>query len=227
MQPSRNGRRIAQRKHIALISIVVTVWLLAAVSIVHSQDNDAPQSDSIPTDTALPETARETKVDSGPSARNTVAEPDSAKFFSTTLSIISVLLTIISLIIAAIVGCGFLFILRVSKERKQLADDRRKREKDYKAFQQKLKRDYKRMLEALKRVAFGLASVARAKAKLRKLLSDETTPDRDAVYKAIQATVRYPDSECLRLYGKALLLFENDVDIVRIVRSALMQHKSE
>ena len=75
----------------------------------------------------------------------------------------------------------------------------------------------------LKITALGLGTINNAKAKLRDLLSDESAPF-DDVYRQVQKTIISPDEECLRLYAKVLLKYENKIDMIRLIRNGILQY---
>jgi hypothetical protein len=146
----------------------------------------------------------------------------SPEFFSYILPSISILLAIVTLLVGVITGVGVAIVTKVYRERKKLEDIRGSFEKEKEKSLDSLKSEYDKMTQALERTAFRLASFHVSKRDLRNLLSTQTPSPKDS-YMLIEKTIKYPDVECLELYAHALKLFENDINIIRLVRNGLIQ----
>lgn len=157
-----------------------------------------------------------------PKDKELVVVSKTPEFFTYTLSTISVLLSVITILVAIITGVGLTVVIRASRDKKELEGIRASFDREQKETRENLKRDYEKMIEALQQTAFGLATFQRAKHNLRETLSMPDPSPKD-VHLLIQKTVRYPDAECLKLYAKALLMFETNVDIVRVVRNGILE----
>jgi hypothetical protein len=144
------------------------------------------------------------------------------ELFSYTLTGISALLSVITILIGVITGIGLTIVIKANKERKEIEGIRLTINQEIEHARNDLKNDYKKMTEGLKLTSSKIIQIRQAKRKLRDLLS-QTQPSSKEVYLLIQKTVTYPDAECLVLYAKAMDLFETNVDIIRIIRNALLE----
>jgi hypothetical protein len=145
------------------------------------------------------------------------------EFFTYTLTAISIVISAVTLLIGVLTGIAFTFILNVNKERKGLDAIRETIRKQQEEVTKNIKEKYEQIDEYLKQTIYGLSTVHNAKAEISSLLLQDT-PVFDQVYKAVEKTTRFPDEECIRLYAKVLLKYEDKIDMVRLVRNGLLAY---
>lgn len=147
-----------------------------------------------------------------------------SEFITYTLSALAILISAIVLVIGVFSGVALSVVIRVKKEREDMEKLRGNLDEQQKNIHKKLTQEYSVLIDTMKRTAFELGKLHRAKKNVRELLAKKA-PDVGRVYAEIQKTVQYPDLECLALYGEALEKFEGNVDIVRCVRNGIVQYK--
>jgi hypothetical protein len=175
------------------------------------------------TSAALSQTSGSLQDSIASSGKELVVVSKTPEFFTYTLATISILLTVISVLLGISAGVGVTIVVKAMKEKEELLEIRKKTRSDAKLIRRQLKSDYDSMVEALKITSFNLTTLIKAKRDLANALAASPV-SKKVVYSALQKTVAYPDVECLRLYSKALVKFENDLDIVRLIRNGLLHY---
>ena len=191
-------------------------------SPVATVQTNAPSNSNAPASNLLRSTTPTVTAVQQLAEKELVVVSKNPEFFSYTLTGISIVLSLVTVLIGIGSGIGLTIVLKALRERKELELLRSSFDQEQKRLQEQLQKDYKQMTEALQRTVFGSMKLHRTKELLREALSMEKPSERE-VYRLLQQTVSYPDTECLRLYAKALVKFETSVDIVRGVRNGILQ----
>ena len=147
------------------------------------------------------------------------------EFYSYTLTGITVILSIVVLAVTFMAGYGATLVYKIKKENEALSIVKQSIEKEHEDLIEKLNKDCEKHISTLKLTALGLVTVHSGKNNLKNLLS-EKDPSFDSIYMEVQKTIQYPDEECIRIYGKILTIYEDEIDMIRLVRNGLLQYSS-
>ena len=112
------------------------------------------------------------------------------------------------------------FILKVRATKETIETLRNGLSSSHNDASQSLQQQADELLALLRRTSQSLGVTFQAKRELSELLAT-SEPDVTAVYAALEKTVGAPDIECVRFYARSLDRFQQDRDIIRIVRSGL------
>ncbi len=134
---------------------------------------------------------------------------DSNNFFSFSLNVLTLTLGIVTLLVGVVAGVGVAIVVRLMTEKRQF-------EKQKKGLQN----EFDRMLSILKETALGHIQLNETKRELQIKLAEKGLHEKD-VYHLLQKTVTRPDQQCIEIYAEILDRFEENVNMIRVVRNGL------